>query len=593
MNTIPDELIEDYREAAAGRSIAAGLFAAWDKSGDDTCWIIFPTGDDALNRAALKFLPEFLDRHYYRKAFLIHNGSCGDELLRFASNSPYDLYIERLNEKDMAALLKYYRLVQFSPKIVVISLEEPFALSGWIGNFGITAESFVRDFIYFGNTIAWMWWNVDPEAIRERIRSLKDGLSGKRIYIYGWTRYSGMVYEALQKEGLDTAGLLDSNKEKEGRNEQLGLYSFLPEKALQPYDPDARIFTFSKYSQEMRGRLNTLGYGDDQIIEISTAGDVSSCMGADEETLDREFGKAAEGYQLRSRINCEKVIQCFGDSADIFHLCSLLPDYLRRSGTDDYTLLLIGNETKTSQLSIGNLFGIGRMLAIPIEDMHRIIKAWEFLGDERMRMKPDLHLGSRFSRNIRPPKVNGHFPKYRNYLDCLRYQYFYYPGPLAVTRPKQGGMDENKYLAMGLRPGRTIVLAPYSYAFRPVLYYGTDMWQRLAAALTERGYCVCTNCFKPEEPIAGTTAVCPPYEEFVSFLNWAGAMIASRSGICDLAAGAADCKMIHIYEKGSGVLRDTASMQRMGLHDHTLDLLYTGDADIILRTILEEFPPVN
>ena len=576
------------RLAEQGRQVVQRIKEIEDL-GEDTGWVILATEDEALCRsAAWKILPEYMQTKYLSRVAVLERSRPGVKAHIYRTDGREVLFLP-VPKEELEAVLTYYRLVPFAQDVIVVSLAEPFACPGWIGRFGITAEQYVRDALFFGTPVSWMWWNA-ADSIRAAVQNAGEELRNRRIFLYGWTRYAGDICSALTENGLTVSGLVDSSPEKDGWEPIPGLRCTLPEKALYPRDDDTVVVIVSKYAREMRGRLASLGYGKAQILELPVSGNTGSSLDISRETLEREFQTVCRGVEVRRNLPEGKLIPSLGGTGDVYWLCSLLNGYLRSTGINEYTLLLEDKKGLDSYRRVAALFGVRQVEARPLEEMTALFKAWEFLGSDRLEMKPDLHLGSRLVRNIRPNRQNGHFPPWRNHLNSMLCQYFYYPGA-RPAEPFRRTVSFNSWLRLGLHPGRTVVLSPYAAAFQSTLVRG-EFWPQLAAELRERGYDTATNCAKNEQPIPGTIPVCPDYENLIGLLNCAGGFIAMRSGLCDIASSARNCRMVLLYEQGTGIIPDTFSLLRMGVHPQAKDLVFTGDTAALIDKILAVFPPL-
>lgn len=592
-STMPDELKGDYDRADRGRGIVRALKQELDLTEYDL-WIIVPSDNDQLNRIALgDVLKTYVNEQYYRRAIVLISDGADVDIDGDRKLGGCKITFRHMAADDLADLLAYYRLVQFADDVIVVSLEEPYSCSAWIGNCGITLEQFVRDGIYYAKPVNWGWWNVSSQIVVQAIKDNASQFEGKNVYVFGQTRFAGDICHSLRNCGFEVAGLLDGNLENEGFNGELSLCCLQPERALCPYDADAVIVVVERHARAMRGRLAKLGYQDDQICEIPINWGIARPLCDDETTLEEEFSKACAGYKLRQQIGDEMLVTSIGGTGDVFWLCALLPGYLKRFSIEDYTLLLENRKSSKADVRVAGLFGIDGIRTCPIDDLLALYKAWDFFGSRRMNMKPDLHLGSRLVRNVQPKRENGHYPPWRNHLNSMRFQYFYYKGPLELAVPARYPVPEDLFSRVGLRPGMTVVLAPYANAYRSRLIEHTDLWSQLARALVGRGYDVCTNCATDEKAIEGAPEICVPFDEVVDFLNRAGGFVSIRSGLCDIASAASDCTMVLLYEQGTGIIPDTFSLKRMGVHPHAIDLVCTGDVEELLREILEQFPPLD
>ena len=579
-----------FDHAECGRLIITKLKRHFQLD-DQVCWVILPTNDEKLNRLATgDILFSYLtDKYISRCIVLLKTETRLPEPTQLSQRN-WQIYYQRLTVQEIDAVLSYYRLVQFASDVHVACLEEPFGCPGWIGNYGITLEEYVRWVIFYGRPVNWMWWNVDNGEIERNISSNIRTLSGKKVYLYGLTRHADNICQALYKNGLNVTCVLDSNSDKTGWSAVLSLPVQLPEGVLLPYDPDAVIIIVSKYAREMRSRLAALGYFEKQILEIPIYGSFGSCMNNDKATLEREFEIACDGLKTRFGLREETIIPSLGGTGDVYWICTLLPDYLKRTSTRSYALVLSDTTRIPDSSCIASMFRIVQIRALPLYEIIALFKAWEFFGSDFTRMKPDLHLGSRLIKNIQPPKNEGHYPAWRNHLNCMRYQYFFYPGLLMPALPEQKTVNKTQFDELKIKKRNTVVLSPYANAFQSILKTATDFWERLATELLARNYAVCTNCTSTEKPVKGTIPICPSYEELASFLNYAGYFVAIRSGICDIACTAHECRMILLYEKEVGIISDTFSLYKMGVHPQAIDLEYNGSVKQLLEQVLNLFP---
>lgn len=129
--------------------------------------------------------------------------------------------------------------------------------------------------------------------------------------------------------------------------------------------------------------------------------------------------------------------------------------------------------------------------------------------------------------------------------------------------------------------GRTVLIAPLasSIAEGP----GGGFWERLAAALSENGYRVCTNLsYRGAKPIPGTEGAFIPYGQLYSFLSLGGFFIGYRSGLCDLTASV-PCRKVILYPPdswpaldglGLGSTIDIFSLKKMGFAQDVVELEY-------------------
>ena len=138
--------IEDrFEEAKIGKEIWDKLKSDYLITESDVVVIVRDANTDFINKS-IKYL-----REYTKKKSLER------ELILYSDNSSLDdkddeednqrIYL-RLKEKEIQAVLRLYRLIQFTKNIVVLSLSAPYAGAGIIGKAGITMDDYIKDAIY-------------------------------------------------------------------------------------------------------------------------------------------------------------------------------------------------------------------------------------------------------------------------------------------------------------------------------------------------------------------------------------------------------------------------------------------------------------
>lgn len=136
------ELMEDYQLAKQGRTWWLEIKKEY---GIDEFWyvVICPEKDGELNRLLLEHLPDFLERKFIYRAFILVEE--GKQRKMKLEDRKITIYIRQMGKEKINAILKYYRLIQFEKNIIVASLSEPYGTAGIIGKEGITLEDYVKD----------------------------------------------------------------------------------------------------------------------------------------------------------------------------------------------------------------------------------------------------------------------------------------------------------------------------------------------------------------------------------------------------------------------------------------------------------------
>lgn len=424
---------------------------------------------------------------------------------------------------------------------------------------------------------------IDKKLIRETLdKNIKDNrFLRKRIIIFGCTLYARDIRNILLDQEFPVSAFIDNNPDKAG-GECLGIPVFLPEDYLLPYDENIVVVICSKYYHEMKMQIRELGYKENNIINIPVQ-ECFSSTGNSEEDFERSRRTVEEGYELYCSLanTCREeswtFICPYPGTGDIYMACSLLEYYLLRENITDYLVAVIGNNC----VRVAKLFGMVNICNMTEEDMAKLLKAWEFLGTERMRVKPLLYWGWRTKRYLYADNY-----KQITFNEMFQYDVFEFPH-LKEGKKIQNNKDSQYavklFEELGLKKGKTVILAPYAGSF--VSEMKTQEWEKIAENLWELGYSVCTNSGGPSEPvIKGTTPIFFPYDEAINVLEYAGGIIALRSGLCDIISQA-ECRKVILYENGFNASKyDFFSLKKMGLTRQVTELIYSAE---IVKEITE------
>ncbi len=128
-------------EAMSGRVIWNDLKRKYKVTESDVVVIVEST-DKCLVSKSIELLREYTDRKNLDREIII---CCSDTQL-----APCDdrRIVVQKGKDELNALLRFYRMIQFTKNIVVISLSMPFGNKGIVGKVGITLEDYIRDAIY-------------------------------------------------------------------------------------------------------------------------------------------------------------------------------------------------------------------------------------------------------------------------------------------------------------------------------------------------------------------------------------------------------------------------------------------------------------
>ena len=112
--------------------------------------------------------------------------------------------------------------------------------------------------------------------------------------------------------------------------------------------------------------------------------------------------------------------------------------------------------------------------------------------------------------------------------------------------------------------GSTVVLAPYA---KSSLTLSMDNWAKIIEEMKKAGLYPVTNVGRNESPLPGTRGITVPFDEILPFSEFAGHVISSRSGLCDiLATSRAKLTIIYLQQKfGQTSFYEYTSLKLNGL----------------------------
>ncbi len=425
----------------------------------------------------------------------------------------------------------------------------------------------------------------DRRLIKEEIeRSIQGGyFTEKDVLIFGCTIYTRDIRDVLLENGVRLKAILDNNKKKAGGT-CLGVPVYLPESYFQEQDGDAAVIICSKYYREMEEQLHALGCGSMLHIPVteSRRKDDDSL-----EILQERFADAEEGYRIYLRIqqsypqNRWLFLCPYPGTGDIYMACVYLDAFLKKEQPGPYVMAVSAESCRKTAL----LFGVGQIERVSKDEMEKLLKAWEFLGSRKMLVKPLLYWGWRTKRYLYADE----YPQI-TFNEMFLYDVFDLPCGTEKKRIEingQSGYAEALFKRLGLKPHRTVIMAPYAGSFVPEM--GIEAWAEIAADLVKKGWTVATNCSgDAERPVPGTVPIWFPYEEAVQVLEYAGGFVALRSGLCDIVSQA-KCKMVILYESGFNAARyEYFSLKKMGLNPDAVEFVYEKkDEDVLKQKIIE------
>lgn len=413
-----------------------------------------------------------------------------------------------------------------------------------------------------------MMISMNESTVQQLKRYIKaKKFSGKSIYFMGGLPLAYDTSIILGEAGLKIEGVLDNNSQKWGdaayKEFQYQIYS--PEKLNELKKGSFILIIYSKkYWLEMKEQFENMGYVRNKHFLILDAYDLQERMkmnyiaGKLLYNMRKSYGKDATFILMNSVMG-----DCY-----LSMLC--MKEYIVENNIVNPVLVGVGKCKKVINLYEGYKF-----VELKREEIVALELYATFVGEKEAHLKIlsiwdfELHLNRcriRFAEKFRFMNT------YTDFVFNLQKKQF------DVPRFKCDGLEE-LFRSKGLKPGKTVILSPYAYSIHQ--QPPTEFWQKLAEHFWEKGYSVCVNV-NPEievNPVPKAETMTFSLKESVAVLEYAGVLVAMRSGFCDVTSSAR-CKKILFYPKRIQEIdyenhrpdKDFGGLCNMGLSDDAIEL---------------------
>lgn len=423
----------------------------------------------------------------------------------------------------------------------------------------------------------------DKKIIKKTIEiALNDGMfCDKKIVIFGCTLYARDIRNILDEKDLKLEAIIDNNEQKAGKK-CLGVMVYTPYEYFSAKAGNSLIIIASKYSREMIYQLKKMGLEEQSILNIPIS-EILQLDNDSDECFYLNTQEVEKGYNIYNKFkekypNAEKIFLCpYHGTGDVYMACIFLTDYLSKLGIKEYVLIVQGNNCR----KVASIFKIDNIENIDSEEQKLLLKAWEFLGDEIINLKPLLYWGWRTKRYLyadKHPQIT--------FMEMFKYDVFGFEKeekPCPPQLNKESNYAVRLFKELNLKKEKTVILAPYAGSF--VSEIRIEEWESLTKKLQKMGYDVCTNCYGEEMPIENTIPIQFPYDEIENVLEYAGSFVAIRSGLCDIAS-TAKCRMIIWYENGFNASKiEYFGLRNMKLNLNAYEFVYEEQGDLVKKTL--------
>lgn len=413
----------------------------------------------------------------------------------------------------------------------------------------------------------------------------------KCVVIFGSNESGEKMMEYLAEHNILVDAIVDNNPKKDG-TVLYGVSVMLPEKYLVPKRENCVVLIASRYYPEMAMQLEAMGYKEG--TEILKTAEYSAQMSASltEEEFEKRVQVIKRGEELYQRIcgtmpEVEKLFVCPPAELGATYVgMSFLRQYMEKHGIEKFLIV-----TRNGACAkVAYLFGYEeQVVKINREEMDFFLQYAVFT---------DMADGQILVMNHRHPYTCriGEIGNYKgiNFIDHFRYSIFELDDAAQPEVPYIHRNDEESRIYVEelfqkyeLEKGKTVILMPYANTAPRI---DILFWERLAEALQQKGYIVCTNSSGDTEPaIHGTIPLFFDIRYSLEVVEAAGTMIALRSGFCDVLS-TAKAKKIIIYPNriyGPGKFMDFYHLVKIGLSEEADEFEWNGETESTIHKLLE------
>ncbi|MGG2084594.1 hypothetical protein [Lysinibacillus pakistanensis] len=410
-------------------------------------------------------------------------------------------------------------------------------------------------------------------------------LDNKKIMVFGANASGSIIINDLLERGINVDKVLDNNPALDG-SYFLEIEVIKPEKELEPFYEKTIVLIASRYYEEMKKQLESLGYSENihifEVVDLNRNSDFN----LSEETFHKYLSllkKGIEVYErLRNKFGADLVMMSpVKPNGDIYIICSYLNRYIQeKHNSASYVFTVVG---KSCELT-AKMFNVKYIELISMEDNDALVALANFYPEKIKILNP-----------------------YHNYQE-IYHHLDGFKGLTFVEEIKHGllglskdvhpefpniSISEERLIQIceqyGIVRGKSVIIAPYANSI-PLIK--ASFWEELVVSLKIAGFKVFTNCGNPEEePIKGSERIFYEFHEAVAVSEFAGTVICYRSGFSEIIASS-KCRKIIIYPdhiKGLSTLRVLFGMEdaiyvQENLYQLTNTYAYTKDLlDEVLR----------
>ncbi|MCI9185692.1 MAG: hypothetical protein HFG61_12735 [Lachnospiraceae bacterium] len=279
-------------------------------------------------------------------------------------------------------------------------------------------------------------------------------------------------------------------------------------------------------------QLRQMGYPGrvEKLVDYNTFAEYSLT----EETIRRKTQRLARGLKILERIRKQYkhgfyLICPFSALGDVYYAMAYLPAYLEKNHIQDYVAVTVGGACS----DIAHMFACTSRETLDQKDMDELVQAVLFT-------------------RARDAFIAHHDRPYGNLLinalhkKLVPFELLYRCGVFGLEKSCASSQPTCLQAFAGrgsMGKGTSVIFAPYA---KSVAGIGRHVWQQAISHYRKKGFQVYTNVSGEEEPLPGTSPLRASLMQFRSAVEWAGAFVGIRSGLCDVIKDA-HCHKVALF----------------------------------------------
>ena len=343
--------------------------------------------------------------------------------------------------------------------------------------------------------------------------------SNRAILLFGHCNATEEITDSLLERGVTPAAILDNNVSKQGLS--CREVPITPPKEIEKYTAENSIvFITSRHYADMKAQLQKFDYKGEivQVVQYNSFAEYS----LSNETVARKKERMQHGAvtltKIRSVSPTHHLVVCPNNAlGDVYWAMAFLPTYCDKHEISDVTVIVVGDSCR----QVATMFGIEKIITLSETEMDEFVQAIIFTREGNCII---AHHDKPYTDNI-IKYLDSHFLSFIDYYRCAVYGLSKDTQPSA---PNHLTAFENK---KRISKGKSIILSPHG---KSVVELSNLFWETLAVEYAEQGYAVYTSTIDDESPVSGTESLFIPISQMIHAVEYAGAFIGIRNGLCDV-----------------------------------------------------------